>query len=147
MSMGLDAVVYTHRNHLKIDIDSDSLQVDEETGEVFIADYHLASNYPSNNFIAVQCRLGNSSNISQLNQEISNLFPDGTTLLLKKVVYCGSHSGDKIDLEELDQLEFEINLLKQQLHGSRTVLLEPFIQRMATLIQAARKEGNPIVFV
>lgn len=145
--MGLDAVVYTHRNHLKIDIDSDILQVDEETGEAFIAEHNLASNDPSNNFIAVQCRLGNSSDISYLNNEISNLFPDGTTLLLKKVVYSGSHSRDKIDLEELDQLEFEIDLLKQQLHGSRTVLLEPFIQRMTTLIHAARREGNPIVFV
>ncbi|WNZ26901.1 hypothetical protein HJG54_34240 [Leptolyngbya sp. NK1-12] len=145
--MGLDAVVYTHRNHLKIDIDSDSLQVDEETGEAFIADYNLASNYPSANFIAAQCRLGNSSDIGYFSKAISNLFPDGTSLLLEKVLYSGSHCGDTLDLGELDQLEAEINLLKRQLDENRTVLLEQFIQSMTELIQAARREGNPIVFV
>ncbi|QYO62231.1 hypothetical protein [Leptolyngbya sp. 7M] len=145
--MGLDAVVYTHKNNLQIDTNSNMLQVDEETGEVFIADDNLASNYPNSSFVAVQCRLGNSSNIGYLNEEIANLLPNETSLLLEKVVYSGSHSGDKIDLEELDQLETEINRLKQQLPGQRTVLLEQFIQNMTELIQAARREGNPIVFV
>ncbi|QYO64538.1 hypothetical protein [Leptolyngbya sp. 7M] len=145
--MGLDAVVYTHKNNLKIDINSNILQVDEETGEVFIEDDNLASNYPSSRFIAVQCRLGNSSDIGYLNQEIANLLLNETSLLLEKVVYSGSHSGDTIDLVELDQLETEINRLKQQLPGHKTVLLEQFIQSMTELIQAARREGNPIVFV
>jgi hypothetical protein len=144
--MSLDAVVYIHKNNLKIDI-ADILQVDEETGEVFIEDYNLSSNYSSNIFVAVQCRLGNLSDIGCLYEEISKLLPNGTFLLLNKVLYSGSHSGDKIDLEELDQLEFEINLLKRQLHGSETVLLKQFIQNVTELIQVARREGNPIVFV
>ena len=127
--MGLDAVVY-----LRPEAVSDSQSVTDEHATL-----------SSDDVPAIHKRLGNVSMIGWLADETVPLV-GRDSILLKKVLYSGSHSGDSIGLEDLDRLESEIKVLTESL-TTRSSDLEKFLKDMSDLISKAREEAMPIVFV
>jgi hypothetical protein len=92
--------------------------------------------------------LGNITRAQHLRQFLKGLqgnpgpkFP----ILLKQVVYDGTHTGDWIPLEETPDLMREVDLVL----GSFDILTESekdFFQSMKRLCEASIATGNPIVF-
>jgi hypothetical protein len=145
--MGLSAVVYTNRRNLKTNvIDDKYLEVDKETGEIFIIDEaNLNLNLPEEFFVAISYRIGNVSTVNHLHKEISRVLSEGS-VILGKILYSGSHCGDKLALSDLSILKTEIIFLKRELRN-RSSILEAFTENMLELVKISEKEGNPIVFV
>ena len=103
--------------------------------------YHLESEETP----ALHKRLGNVGKIGLLTAEVLPVV--GTdSVLFRRVMYSGSHSGDRVPLEELNRLEAEINVLSKNL-SERSVSLERFLNDVSDLINKAREEGMPIEFV
>lgn len=125
--MGLDAVVYSNRDHLEVNDEKDL-------------------KYSEDIFTAIHKRLGNLEAIAFLRKEISNVIGN-KSILYTKVLYEGSHSGDVIGLENLAALESELDQIAKATGETRSVSLTNFLVDMRELIQMARKEKNPIVFV
>lgn len=94
---------------------------------------------------ALHKRLGNASLIGWIAEEAFPLL-EQDSVLLSKVLYSGTHSGDGIGLEDLDKLESEIKILRENPSGSSSAL-ENFLNDMSDLISTAREEGTGIVFV
>jgi hypothetical protein len=63
-------------------------------------------------------RLGNAELIARLFDVISQRLP-AVTVLLKKVLYSGTHAGDRISLEEVGQLRRELMRSARPLTGMR----------------------------
>jgi hypothetical protein len=93
---------------------------------------------------AVSHRLGNIAAISILSDELSKLI-GSESFLERKVLYSGTHSGDFIPVRDLDQLSAELGRVRTAGHSSP--LMQEFVTALEELIQAAKEEGNPIVFV
>ncbi len=68
------------------------------------------------------------------------------SLLLTAILYNGTHSGDLIPCEQLDEVGAEVKLLL-----SNPVPLPPdlaaFLAELRRLVDAARSERNPVVFI
>ena len=69
------------------------------------------------------------------------------SVLMSIVLSSGSHSGDVVTLKDVGRLESEINLVRQKTDSFRSADLEKFLNSLLELIEAAKKQGNPIVFV
>ena len=141
--MGLDAVVYRNRKHLKLESDDGAARLVSETGEVYFEDDELSRKYRLQ-FRTAEHRLGNMAEISALRDEVTRLIgPD--SVILRKVLYSGTHSGDIIPVESVSTLIDELN----SIHCARqqSPELKRFVGSMKEIIQAAEDEGNPIVFV
>ena len=93
---------------------------------------------------AVSHRLGNVALIGTLRDEVSRLIgPE--SFLERKVLYSGVHSGDTIPLQELDELSAELSRIRDI--GRSSAYMRELAGALEQLIQAAKNEGNPIVFV
>ena len=97
-------------------------------------------------FIAISKNIGNLTTIHYLYKMISEIFNHEQSIILSKLLYSGSHSGDKIECSELYQLESEINIIKEKLDKSDAIV-SYFIDTIIELSVISRKESNPIVFV
>jgi hypothetical protein len=141
--MGLDAVVYRNREHLQLGNDGAHAKVIRDTGEVYFEDAKLGRKYDHVRK-SVAHRLGNIALIGSLREEVSQLIgPE--SFLERKVLYSGTHSGDVIPLEELDQLSPELNHIRET--GRSSPRLKELVNALEQLVQAANYERNPIVFV
>lgn len=141
--MGLDAVVYRKRAHLQLGHDEERAKVIPETGEVYFEDDKLARKYDHQRE-AVAHRLGNAALIGTVNDEVSQLIgPE--SFLARKILYSGTHSGDVIPLSDLAELSAELDSIRKTGKGSPYLL--DFLSAFEELIQAAKEERNPIVFV
>ena len=67
-------------------------------------------------------------------------------MLLTKVLYSGTHSGDAINDSDFPQLQLEIEKICQTV-GPTAVEIKQLLQNLEELIRTAQDEGNPIVFV
>jgi len=65
-------------------------------------------------------------------------------IICAKILYSGSHAGDKIDVAEIDELVHEISRLRMRTDLSSSAHL--FLLRLDRLIAVSREQGNPIVF-
>jgi len=126
--MGLDAVVYLHPASVK-------------DGQLVLDDTELSLNEAP----AMYKRLGNASMIAWIADEVVPLVGKDS-VIFSKVLYSGSHSGDSVGLEELNRLESEIKVLRENPSG-RSSDLENFLKDMSDLIKKAREQETPIVFV
>jgi hypothetical protein len=66
-------------------------------------------------------------------------------ILLKRVVYDGTHTGDSVPIKQSPALLREVNLVL----GSRDILTEgekEFFESMKRLCEASIATGNPIMF-
>ena len=141
--MGLDAIVYRNAGHLQLGRDKEHAKFDSATGEVYFEDPKLDRKYFRKRE-AVAHRLGNVTAISILRDEVARLLgPE--SFLGRKVLYSGLHSGDALPLEELDQLSADLLHIRETSRASPLML--ELVSALEQLIQAARDEGNPIVFV
>ena len=132
--MGLDAVVYEGKTR----------QVQRKGGQEYVEGN--TSSVDSQEVTAIHKRLGNASMIASVADEIRP-FIEKDSLLLSKVLYSGSHSGDKIGVEDIDKLESEINDTRAKSGGSLSLAVENFFEDMSDLVEKAREEGSPIVFI
>jgi hypothetical protein len=142
--MGLDAVVYLHRDNLPLNV-SGFPNIDDETGEIYFEDPKLAKQHPADLFTAIHKNLGNIAMIAALRAEVGKVLK-GDTVLSDKILYNGSHSGDIIGLDELADLELEINLVRKRT-VDKSADLESLLDSLSELVEAARTQRNPIVFV
>jgi hypothetical protein len=127
--MGLDAVVYLHPASVK---DGQLLRDDN-------------TEFSLDEAPAMHKRLGNASMIAWIADEVIPLVGKDS-VIFSKVLYSGSHSGDSVGLEELNRLESEIKILRENPSG-RSSDLESFLKDMSDLIKKAREQETPIVFV
>jgi hypothetical protein len=93
---------------------------------------------------ALAHRLGNIALIGTLSDEVLQLIGPAS-FLERKILYSGAHSGDAIPLQELDELSAELNRISET--GRSSPMMQEFVSALQQLIQAAKDEGNPIVFV
>jgi len=114
-----------------------------ETGEVYFENDQLSRKY-QRQLEAVEHRLGNIAEISALREEAARLIQP-ESIVLQKVLYSGTHSGDTIPVQSLSSLAAEINSINNASHQSPE--LRRFVSSLEELIRAAKDEGNPIVFV
>ncbi len=94
----------------------------------------------------ISIRLGNISLIAQLRADIESIKQPSTehfAVLLEKVLYSGTHSGDFVPANEVPELRHEVNLLCK--HPLDEPLAE-FVDSMTKLCEASLQSGNPIVF-
>lgn len=144
--MGLDAVVYKNKHHLTFDAEHEGALLDSYTGEVYFEDEALSKKYPRDSFRAIHKRLGNLQTVVTLREELRKLLGQEDTLLQKRWLYSGFHSGDAIRAEDFDALERDLSVVKQATQGTRSECLDVFLRDVGELIAVARREGNPIVF-
>jgi len=147
--MGLDAVVYKRLEEISLapGTDLSTLRVEDTTGEVYFENDAVILS--SGDREAVHKRLGNITAIMWVRDEIEKLLPSlrRNSILLRKVVYDGTHSGDFIPVEDLPALKRELSVVRQRVTPNRVSdLLHEFLDSMDELIAAAEQQGNPIVF-
>jgi hypothetical protein len=97
--------------------------------------------------ILLRHRLGNISLVGLLRAELqreAERFP----VLVTKVVYSGSHSGDYLRVEEIPALQREIELLREFRCGSpkADAFMSEFRAQMSELAATALSIGKPIAF-
>jgi hypothetical protein len=147
--MGLDAVVYRSKANLPFDADVVGAVVDETTGEYCFPDQNLESalerEFPWETRIAVRKRIGNIALVAAVRENAGEIL-GGDSIILSKVLYSGTHSGDSIPLDLISALEGELFRLRRYADQNEVDHLKRFVTDMLDLVGGAKREGNPIVF-
>jgi hypothetical protein len=140
--MSLSAQVYRRLN--TIDIGVGPVTRNDLTGEYY---FPSGTTVPSDGFIASEFWIGNITGVAELREELRKANIEQDSLLLNRVLYSGTHSGDVIELSLLPALEQEVRrvLVSREMHLSE--YLTSVLQGILELIEAAKREDNPIVFV
>jgi hypothetical protein len=147
--MGLNATVYNRVDELPFTKEQlRSIEVDPRTGQVDFGDAELYREW-SDKVKVVEKRIGNIALVELLRAEVERITGDASsqTLLIKKVLYSGTHSGDIISGNELTVLRQEISLLRAIVGNKQSHELKRFLTDMEELICASERHRNPIVFV
>jgi len=92
--------------------------------------------------VAAEARLGNIAMIGELRSRVEEQAAAGS-LLLERVLYSATHSGDEIAAELVAKLTAELQTLRCE-HDPE---LREFRDTMLALAQAALSEGAAISFV
>ncbi len=141
--MGLNAVVYRNKKHLKLGDDENAGRVIPATGEVYFENDEVSRKY-RNQIHAAEYRIGKIAEISALREEVAQFItPESVTL--RKILFSGAHSGDAILLDSMPTLSAEIGSLGSAVEQSAE--LRQFVDSLKELIRTAENEGNPIVFI
>jgi hypothetical protein len=147
--MGLDAAVYKRLDEMPFtEKELHFIAVDPRTGQVDFEDAALFRAW-SDKVKAVEKRIGNIALVNLLKDELEKALGDSSsqTLLIGKVLYSGTHSGDIISKDDLSSLKHEIDLVRG-ISGPRiSSNLKSFLADMEELVAASEQHGNPIVFV
>lgn len=147
--MGLDAVVYRNKANLPFDPDAVGAVVDEPTGEYYVPNLDLEpafeQKFPWETRIAVHKRIGNIAVVAELRERASQVLED-RSVVLSKVLYSGTHCGDSIPVELTPALQDELLLLRRYAEKADFDYLKHFVSDMLELVEAVRRESNPIVF-
>ncbi|HUO27180.1 MAG TPA: hypothetical protein VMU61_16050 [Candidatus Aquilonibacter sp.] len=147
--MGLDAAVYKRLEELPFTKeDLRFVAVDPRTGQVDFEDAALFRAW-SDKVKVVEKRIGNIALVSLLRAEMEKILgaQSSGTLLIRKVLYSGTHSGDIISKEDLSSLKHEIASVRKTTGQQLSPEVESFLADMEELIAASERHGNPIVFV
>lgn len=145
--MGLIAVVYLAKESLPFDMEKEGAELDSRTGAIYFRDPEKKKQFPREVRQAIRVKLGNSFDLAEISSEIGPLMGSAESVLSDRVLYDTSHSGDQIELEELDTLEEELHALQERTSRRASKLLVKFLTDMFSLVLAAREQKNPIVFV
>jgi hypothetical protein len=147
--MGLDAAVYRRLDELPFTKeDLRFIEVDPRTGQVDFEDAALFRAW-SDKVKVVEKRIGNIALVNLLKAELERILGESgsETLLISKVLYSGTHSGDVISKDDLGSLKHEIELVRGIAGRQKSSELESFLADMEELVAASERHGNPIVFV
>ena|ERR1017187_1417084 len=145
--MGLIAVVYLAKENLPFDMEKEGAEVDSRTGAIYFRDPEKKKQFPREVRQAIRVKLGNSFDLVEITNEIGPLLGAAESALSDRVLYDTSHSGDQIELGELDPLEEELHALQEHTSHRASKLLVKFLTDMFSLVLAAREQKKPIVFV
>jgi len=139
--MGLEARVYTSSERLPPGVDLRITAIDPHTGEVTIDS--------DQQFIAADKLLGNAAMIAWLLEQMAGLVRGiPKPLLVTKILYNGTHSGDMIHGSDFSQLKKEIQVVRKNLGvGAAAPEIDQFLSDLEDLIGVAEEQDNPIVFV
>ena len=159
--MGLDASVYCdcfERGRLRTPPRPEwGVHVDEEGGrspttkdldeQIAFDAWNYRDACEHENGVLLHQRLGNISLIG-LFRQLLNAHVDRLPVIVKKIIYSGSHAGDSLSLEIVEQLGAEIEALGQIHERDRKneQFLRDFEQQLRELVECSRKVGKPIVF-
>jgi hypothetical protein len=88
-------------------------------------------------------RLGNMALIMHLFAVISGAVPTAT-VMIEKVLYSGTHTGDRITVEEVRQLRCELDKVEQAISGDVEVVA--FVSRLRAVVEVALQNERPITF-
>jgi hypothetical protein len=96
--------------------------------------------------LKVSERLGNVATIAFLRETLDRQAAD-FPILVQRVLYSGSHTGDVIGVALFDALEGELRRIPdvRQADAQGEHLLQ-FRERFGAVVRAARDPGKPIVF-
>lgn len=86
--------------------------------------------------------LGNISAVADVREEASHLLASDS-LLLTRVVYDGTHTGDSLEPDELPDLLAEISVVEQQRPSPHTL---EFLRKLRQIAQVAQQHGRPLMF-
>lgn len=147
--MGLDAAVYKRLDEIPFTRENlRFVTVDPRTGQVDFEDAALFRAW-SDKVTAAEKRIGNIASVALLKSELQKLLgrSSAQTVLIGKVLYSGTHSGDIISKDDLDSLKHEIALVRGISGLDMSSELQRFLVDMEELVAASERHGNPIVFV
>lgn len=144
--MGLDAVVYKGRSRLPSGVDRNMIHIDDITGEMTYKDGSSIFSHGSSEVVSKP--FGNLAQIGYLRRTLLENFPQlSSSIIVTKILYSGSHSGDVIPHTELALLKKEIEFVRRGKAQGERRDLDRFLLELDELIAAAELEGNPIAFV
>ncbi len=92
-------------------------------------------------------RLGNIALIG-LFRQLLNPHADRLPVVVHKIIYSGTHCGDRLDTADVEKLSMELTALAT-IHAPRRkdeAFLRDFEQQLRELVAASRSVGKPIVF-
>jgi hypothetical protein len=147
--MGLDAAVYKRLEELPFTKeDLRFIAVDPRTGQLDFENADLFKTW-GDKVKVVQKRIGNIALVDLLKTELQRILGDSSSkaLLIGKVLYSGTHSGDILSKEDLGSLKREIAEIRGSKAHRVSPELEGFLSDMEELVVASEQHGNPIVFV
>jgi hypothetical protein len=144
--MSLSALVYRNRGTLDIDVDSLGATRDDRTGEYYFPTPQHDGKFPREAFIASEFWIGNITGVAGLREELRTI-TNQDSLFEKMVLYSGTHSGDVIELAILPTLEHEVRSLLGRRETQISENLVSVLHGILGLIETAKRESNPIVFV
>lgn len=103
--------------------------------------------------ILVRHYLGNIARVEHLRRNVSDLASDPETdypVIWSRVIYNGTHCGDRLNREQVEALESEVQRLRSRLAGAKgdtdEARLGYFLTQLVELIEASRLTGKPICF-
>ena len=147
--MGLDVAVCRRLDELPFTKEElRSIAVDPRTGQVDFEDAALFRAW-SDKVKVVEKRIGNIALVHALKAELEKILGNSssTTLLIGKILYSGTHSGDVIPKDDLGSLKHEITLVRGIAGCQKSSELESFLADMEEVITASEHHGNPSVFL
>jgi len=147
--VGVDAAVYRRLEDLPLQRgDLRFVEVDPRTGQVDFENADLFQTW-KDKVKVIEKRIGNMSHVDRLKAELSGVLGKSSSgsLLISKVLYSGTHSGDFIGREYLTPLKNEIALVRRVSERQISSELNSFLGDMEDLIAASTQNGNPIVFI
>lgn len=145
--MGLTAVVYRDKNHLPFDLDKEGAEIDDRTGAVFFRDPARKRLFSREMRQAARIKLGTTYDMQAIINEIGPFLGAAESVLTDRVLYDLSHSGDTVDVKDLQSLETELLAVKEKLERRASSLSLKFLDDMLRLVKIAMEEHKPIVFV
>lgn len=139
--MGLDAAVFKSVSAMEREFPGYRFQREPISGECEVI-------HPENVDLALDAlrarawRIGNISHVGDLRESIAGHIGKGSALE-RLVLYSGSHMGDTIEEPSFGELEKELRLIE----SNPDAWVREFADGLSELIDIARREKNPIVFV
>jgi hypothetical protein len=137
--VSLTACVF--KNHTALALDPLRIGVDAVTGETLFSD-DRGYTYS----VAVEERIGNISAVASLRALLEQVAADESRGIREKILFSGSHGGDFVAGDDVEEIYARATLLSSQAHRFDAVLLE-FLGKIIRLCEVSRREGNPIVFI
>lgn len=144
--MGLHAAVYKNPEELPDEIAKSIRSVDSSTGEIEFSSTEEELRFSPNFLYAIMLPLGNMSSAAWLRAEIRKRYGVLGNRIVDSFLYSGCHSGDSIPLDQVLLLEKDIAAIGE-VSAHLPDDLRLFIERVRTLVTAAIREKNPIVFL
>ena len=141
--MSLAATVYIKKAHISIEWLDDTISVDETTGEVVSATYHI----PAKAKEAVSYRLGNAKYVERCRAEIEKVAKGrglAMPILLGQVLSGEVQVGDVVKYADIPKIKRELKFLERTPKFSGDV--KELLFRLSKLVDAAEVNRNPIAF-
>jgi hypothetical protein len=146
--MGLIAVVYLASQNLPFDLQKEGAEEDERTGAIYFRDPERKKLFPREKRQAARVKLGTSFEIVEITRELGPMLGAAESVLTDHVLYDISHSGDLVEVQDLERLDTELHSVEERLDPRRrSKLARRFLQDMLGLVKVAREQKKPIVFV